>query len=85
MNRAVQSLSQNRVATVVFWLVVMPALCGALMAGVTIVFMMVGSLFVRLPGKVFVFVASCFFVVGCIGGLRLAWPRFRNHWALLQQ
>jgi len=70
---------------VVFWLAVMPVLCGAIMAGVILLFLWMGSLFVRLPGKVFVFVASCFFVAGCISGLRLAWPRFRQHWALLQQ
>jgi len=55
------------------------------MAGVILLFIRVGSLFVRLPPKWIVFVACCFFVCGFVSGLRLAWPRFRNHWALLQQ
>jgi uncharacterized iron-regulated membrane protein len=55
------------------------------MAGVILLVLLVGSLFVRLPGNVFVFVACCFFVCGLLCGLRLAWPRFQQHWALLQQ
>ena len=55
------------------------------MAGVVLLFMLLASVWVRLPGNRIVFVACCFFFCGFIGGLRLAWPRFRNHWAMLQQ
>lgn len=82
MVRFVQSLARNRAMMVAFWLAVVPAFCGTLMAGVMLLFTFVCSLFVRLPGKWFVFAAGCFFVCGFVTGLRLAWPRFRDHWSL---
>ena len=64
---------------------VLPVITGAIMAGVIVLFMLLASLFIRLPGKWFVFVACCFFACGFVAGLRLAWPQFRDHWALIKQ
>ena len=55
------------------------------MAGMFLLLLLLANVWVRLPGKWFVFVACCFFACGFVAGLRLAWPRFRNHWALIQK
>ena len=85
MNPILKQLARSRLATATFWLILLPSICGAIMAGVILTLLLVLSVFVRLAGNWMGFVSCVFFAVGFLMGLRIAWPRFREHWEALQR
>lgn len=85
MNAFLKQLARNRFATATFWLFLLPSICGAIMAGLILILLLMVSVFVRLAGNWMVFVSCVFFTVGFLMGFRIAWPRFRDHWAVLQR